>query len=283
MNKNDGAPDALIQIGVFRTDVALTDAQIKRYAPAAFTRPNDYKAGDEGVSTIDLVNVLRKEGFEPVEVCQARTRAIDRSALAKHMVRLRHPKALKNADGSCEVVLVNNPVGARSVQLMSGFFATAFSNALIAGDANADFRRRRGALAEEDVVNTCKRVMKDFERVIHQIRRWKTIPLNRPQQELFAHAAAVLRFGEDAPLDPAKLLRLRRWGDHRKNDLWATFNRVQENVVKGRIERFSANGRPNQTRAISGVTANVKINTELWKLAECYASIIKQSDTSTQR
>ena len=192
MNKNDGAPDALIQIGVFRTDVALTDAQIKRYAPAAFTRQTEDKAGNESVSTLDIINALRKEGFEPVEVCQARTSAIGRSALAKHMVRLRHPKALKNDEGSCEVVLVNDPVGARSVQLMSGFFITACSNALIAGDANADFRLRHIALAIDDVVNTCKRVMKDFQRIIHQIRRWKTIPLNRPQQELFAQGAAVL-------------------------------------------------------------------------------------------
>jgi hypothetical protein len=132
MNKNDGAPDALIQIGMFRSDAALTDAQIQRYAPAAFTRQTEDKAGNESVSTLDIINALRKEGFEPVEVCQARTRDIGRSALAKHMVRLRHPKALKNDEGSCEVVLVNDPVGAHSVQLMSGFFITACGNALIA-------------------------------------------------------------------------------------------------------------------------------------------------------
>jgi hypothetical protein len=160
---------------------------------------------------------------------------------------------------------------------------TDCGNALIAGDANADFRLRHGALAIDDVVKACQRMVKDFERVIHQIKRWKAIPLNRPQQELFARGTAVLRFGEDAQPDPAKLLRVRRWKENRKNDLWTTFNRVQENMVKGHIERVSANGRPNQTRAISGVTANVKINTELWELAECYASIIKQSDTSTQR
>ncbi len=283
MNKNDGAPDALIQIGMFRTDVALTDAQIQRYAPAAFTCQTEDLAGNEVLSTIDIINALRKEGFEPVEVCQARTRAIGISALAKHMVRLRHPKALKNDEGSCEIVLVNDPVGARSVQLMSGFFITACSNALIAGDANADFRLRHDALAIDDVVKACQRMVKDFERVIHQINRWKAIPLNRPQQELFARGAAVLRFGEDAQPDPAKLLRVRRWEENRKNNLWTTFNRVQENVVKGHIERVSANGRPNRTRAISGVTANVKINTELWELAECYASMIKQSDTSVKR
>ena len=180
MNKNNSASDASRHLGVFRSDVGLTDAQIQRYAPAAFTRQTADKAGNEGVSTLDIINALRKEGFEPVEVCQARTRAIGRSALAKHMVRLRHPKALKNDDGSCEVVLVNDPVGARSVQLMSGFFITACSNALIAGDASADFRLRHGALAIDDVVKACQRMVKDFERVIHQISRWKAIPLNRP-------------------------------------------------------------------------------------------------------
>ena len=59
----------------------------------------------------------------------------------------------------------------------------------------------------------------------------------------------------------------RRFED-RRDDLWTTFNRLQENLVKGGLEGRSRNGRATRTRPVNGIDQNVKLNRALWVLAE---------------
>ena len=89
------------------------------------------------------------------------------------------------------------------------------------------------------------------------------------EQRLFAHAALQLRYDtadKAAPITEAQALAAHRTADT-DNDLWSTFNRVQENLVRGGT-RFTTNGRRNRTRAVTGIDQNVKLNRALWQLAE---------------
>src|SRR3546814_20077482 len=56
--------------------------------------------------------------------------------------------------------------------------------------------------------------------------------------------------------------------EERKADLWSTFNRVQENFIKGGLSGRAANGRQQRTRAVQGIDQNLKLNRALWMLAE---------------
>ena len=60
--------------------------------------------------------------------------------------------------------------------------------------------------------------------------------------------------------------------DDRAPDLWTTFNRVQENVIRGgmRGQSVDANGRRQvrAVRAVTGIDQDVKLNRALWTLAE---------------
>jgi hypothetical protein len=61
-------------------------------------------------------------------------------------------------------------------------------------------------------------------------------------------------------------------GDY-KDDLWTTFNRVQENLINGGVRGRSATGRRMSTRAVGGVNENVKLNKALWSLADGLAQL----------
>jgi len=50
--------------------------------------------------------------------------------------------------------------------------------------------------------------------------------------------------------------------------LWSTFNRVQENLVKGGLTGRNANGRQQRTRPVQGIDQNVRLNRALWLLAD---------------
>ena len=99
------------------------------------------------------------------------------------------------------------------------------------------------------------------------------VAMDRPHQEHFARAALALRYDDGAaPITSDRLLALRRWDDNQDN-LWTTFNRVQENMIKGGVRGRTANGRNMSTRAVGGVTENVKLNKALWTLADEYAKL----------
>ena len=64
-----------------------------------------------------------------------------------------------------------------------------------------------------------------------------------------------------------QLLRARRSED-RSSDLWTTFNRVQENTIKGGLSGRNKQGRRTTTRAVNGIDQDVKLNRALWVLAQ---------------
>jgi hypothetical protein len=58
-------------------------------------------------------------------------------------------------------------------------------------------------------------------------------------------------------------LTARRYDDQ-KNDLWTTYNRVQENVIKGGIRQVNRR----KSRGVNGIDENLRLNKALWTLAE---------------
>lgn len=98
----------------------------------------------------------------------------------------------------------------------------------------------------------------------------RAIALDDGEAEVFARSALVLKYdepGKTLPITESQILRPRRFDDNRK-DLWSTFNRVQENLIKGGLAGRSGNGRQQRTRPVQGIDQNVRLNRALWLLAE---------------
>jgi Domain of unknown function (DUF932) len=69
------------------------------------------------------------------------------------------------------------------------------------------------------------------------VSRSEQLQLTDGEAHAFAESAHILRFADSdgkvtTPITPDQLLAPRRWEDA-GNDLWRTFNRVQENVLAG--------------------------------------------------
>ena len=83
--------------------------------------------------------------------------------------------------------------------------------------------------------------------------------------------ALALKYEPDpvrpAPITEAQVLMPRRVDD-RGSDLWSTFNRIQENLVKGGLNGRNTRGRRQSTRPVQGIDQNVRLNRALWMLAE---------------
>lgn len=257
----------------FRSQSALSNEQIAYYAPSVMASEAHESRGDRYsfIPTIQVIDGLRAEGFQPYEIRQTKVRDAGKREHTKHMVRMRHASSIV-ADEVPEIILLNSHDGTSSYQIMSGVFRFVCSNGLIAGDMFNNIKVRHSGNVVGDVIEGATRVLEDAKQIGSRIDEYKAITLNHDEQTAFARAALQLRWGDDQPVVPGSILRPSRWQD-REDNLWTVYNRVQENMMKGGVRGRSATGRRTTTRAVGGVTENVKLNKALWTLADTMAAL----------
>lgn len=126
------------------------------------------------------------------------------------------------------------------------------------------------------VIEGAYEVLGIFDKVDEQLDAMKMLRLNTEEQHLFAEAALMYRYGNEEnkapPISADKLLTPRRWED-KQDDLWMTFQRVQENMIKGGLTGRDAKGKKTTTRAIKGIDGDVKLNRALWMIAEQFKKL----------
>jgi len=258
----------------FRSQLPLSNAQIAYHAPSVMATEAHESRGERYsfIPTIQVIDGLRSEGFEPYEIRQTKVRDAGKREHTKHMVRMRHHSQITTKDEVPEIILLNSHDGSSSYQILSGVFRFVCSNGLIAGDMFDNVRVRHTGNVVDDVIEGATRVLEDAKQIGYRIDEYKGITLTGEEQRALATAAVQLRWGDEAPVQATRLLQANRWED-RKDDLWTTFNRVQENMLKGGVPGRSATGRRTTTRAVGGVTENVKLNKALWTLADSMAAL----------
>ncbi|ULH10526.1 DUF932 domain-containing protein [Serratia marcescens] len=70
-------------------------------------------------------------------------------------------------------------------------------------------------------------------------------------------------FGEEhQPVTATQILTPRRYED-RQSDLWTTYQRLQESLLKGSLPGRTAKGKRSHTRAVNGINGDVKLNRAL--------------------
>jgi hypothetical protein len=225
------------------------------------------------------------EGFMPVGVKQGRTRDASKKDFTKHLIRLRrldHDVKFCVGDTVCEILLKNANDGTSAFDIMAGLFRIRCLNSLVAQTSTLDsVKVRHSGDVRHKVIDGTFRVMKEAEKALAAPADWSGLILDRDEKRVFAEAAHIARFGDSegettTRIQPSQLLNTRRMGD-RENDLWTTFNVVQENAIRGGLEaRFrDEHGRlrRSSSRAVKGIDQDVKLNKALWTLSEKMAEL----------
>jgi hypothetical protein len=154
--------------------------------------------------------------------------------------------------------------------MLSGVFRFVCQNGMVCGNTLSDIRIRHQGNVVDNVIEGAFRMLDDFERIDEQKDGMKSLPLHPVEQTAFARAALALKYDTTvapAPVTEHQILRLKRMQDQ-SDDLWTTFNRVQENLVKGGLRGRSATGQVRTTREVKGIDQSIKLNRALWVLAE---------------
>ena len=267
----------------------LSNDKLRRMAPSVFAEAAHESRSSRYayIPTSRVIDGLRAEGFQPVQVKVSRVRDGSRKGFEKHMIKFQQVDALARAsDGIVpQVALINAHDGTTSYKLLSGLFRALCCNGLIIpaspGSVSEINIKHTGSSIVEDVSEGSFRVLDDSKRAIEVAGRWSQLQLTGPEQQALAIGAHHARFADaegniDTPIEPAQLLQARRIDDQ-KADLWTTFNRVQENAIKGGLHgvELDAKGRRRRvtTREVKGIDGNLNLNKALWKMAEHLAGL----------
>ena len=255
-----------------RSSTPIADDQLREVAPSIFAEAahDSRSARYTYIPTSTILDGLRKEGFQPFAVTQTRVRDEGKRDFTKHMLRLRHASQIADTEAN-EIILLNSHDGTSSYQMLAGMFRFVCSNGLVCGNTVSDVRVPHKGQIIDNVIEGAYDVLDGFGLVRELRDDMRAISLHPAEAEIFARSALTLKYEPDpvkpAPVTESQILAPRRSADT-GTDLWTTFNRVQENLVRGGLPARNAAGRRTRTREVQGIDQSVKINRALWLLAD---------------
>jgi hypothetical protein len=266
-----------------KTVTVLDSEALRSKAPSIFAETPMSGVSDRYrfVSTASVIDTLQGEGWEPVRVDEQSVRLETRIGFQMHMVRFARrddvlgATARKVGDVRTELILKNSHDRSSAFQIEAGLFRLACLNGLVVSDSV--FERvsiPHVRVAPEAFVEAAAHICQRTPVAMEAVQRWQAKPLSAAARREFASKAATLRWnGPDVSVTPsAETLLVERRSSDRGFDLWTTFNVVQENLVRGGARYYHPQShKRGRVRAIKGIAENVRLNKELWQLAEDFS------------
>jgi hypothetical protein len=279
----------------FNNGKILDEDELRKYVPSIFGDTASPERSDKfkAIPTIDVLRGLSKEGFHPVWAQEQGYRAANpnRRPWTKHMLRLRRfddtVERLKVGDTIAEVILKNANDGTSAYALMAGLWRIACLNGMVANTADLGELKVRHTLNNPDpraivdkVIEGSYKIVRHADDVLEAPRLWSQVQLASPESYALAAQAHYLMFADvdgqlRTPIKVEQLLTRRRQADA-GNDLWTTFNVIQENALKGGLEaesvthteRWGEVRTRTRTHAIGAIDRSTKLNKDLFALAQ---------------
>jgi len=267
------------------TPTFMSNDLIVKYASAAgATEPVDKVSSRYSfVPTLKAVDLLRDAGWFPIKAEQSGTRIQEKEGFQKHCIRFTRNEnfEMKPKDERIDLVLYNSHDLGSSFKLIASVWRLVCGNGLMVASDFANFTHRHVGFSENDFVESADKITASATLINDQMDYLKGISLGGDEQIAYAASAHRLIYEDlgNAPIVPEQLLTQRRFEDG-NNSLWTTFQKIQENIIKGGIKGYTQgeNGpRKHTTRAVQSLDRNIKLNQALWVLTEKMAELKSMS------
>lgn len=268
-------------------DILDNDA-LRSLAPSIFATDKHTSRSERYayIPTVEIVDGMRSNGFEPVFAKQGSCRIEGKQEFTKHLIRFRHQgeSSITRKIGGIypEVVVVNSHDGTSAYRVQAGCMRLVCLNGMLVSErelASVSVPHKGDVMSQ--VIEGSFQVLSESQKAVGAADAWSGVILNRDEMTAMAEAAHVIRFGDaegnvETPIKADQLLAAKRREDHGP-DLWRTFNRIQENAIRGGLTAWGRDANNNRrrvtSREVKGIDSDVKINKALWLLTERMAAL----------
>jgi len=259
---------------------------LRKVAPSAFAGNYDPKRSERYsfLPTEKLVNAVLDQGWELQSAKQN-----GRSEYSRHMIRFTNPSLgfmnLKNDKVKPQIILDNSHNGTSYAQFHMGLFRLICTNGLVVAMPGfyATSKIRHMGMDAFEIKNMLEIAAEHYKIVGTNLEHMQEVTMLQDQKEEFAIKAIAYRephlfINEDGTIDykkvtdstnPHHIIEPMRSED-KVDNLWTTFNVVQEHMIKGGYERKSEKGRSSTTKGMTNASRNISYNKKLWEIAETY-------------
>lgn len=265
----------------------MTKDEIRTKAPYIFaTKPTNGAVSDRYVfaSTETIIDDMEKLGWGVVQCKQQRANK-NSTVRSFHMVAFQNPNVyITKETGSGEeiesypqVILTNSHDGFNSFKFMIGIFRLVCSNGMVlATEQFESISIRHINYTFEELRTTIAASIEKVEQHVAVMNRMQETVLTDEQRRDFALNALAIRTGKDVDEVKAtddeieELLEPIRPEDE-GNNLWATFNVLQEKIIKGIYHHGTTKlGKARKARPITGPAKDIEVNQSLFRQASTY-------------
>ena len=262
----------------------LTKDQVKEICPVAFeTAPTNPNVTNKYlfVNTETIIDDLGKLGWKPVTAAMRKNRGKD-TIFSKHMVTFQNPDIMiKSKDGDDafpRIILSNSHDGLQAFKFSVGIYRLVCSNGLVVADEEfSDFKIKHKGYTFEELRNVISQAVLDLPNKVEVLNKMKRKILTKEQREKLALDAMLVRAGITPDSDKAKdfeydqetlvdILEPKRDAD-KGDDLWRTFNVIQEKITKGDFHAALKGAKVRKVRAIKSFEKDLEVNKQLFRLA----------------
>lgn len=260
--------------------------EIMNYSPSVFCDHRSPKVSDKYsfISTKELIDSFEKFGWTPNY-----TRQNGKSLYARHTVRLNNDDLgyfnLNFDKVKPQLIVDNSHNGISPAHMHMGLFRLVCTNGLVMAipGMHTSIRLRHMGVNFEELKSLVEIITNQYNIMSHRLDDMFNTKLTTDQQEEYAIRAIATRephmfINSDGTVNigkiteivnPKQILTPMR-GEDKSEDLWTTFNVVQERLVKGFFDRKTPSGRKTNPRGISNATRHTNFNIKLWELTEEY-------------
>lgn len=257
---------------------SITLDQLRSELPQAFaTAPaSRVSARYSFIPTSQILTDLDTLGWKIRSITNPKYKSSNKQLHGKHLVRLYNPN-INISSGTdvnhVEIALYNSSDGTSKFRMEVGIFRMVCSNGLVIKSHDfGGINMRHSGYSFEALRTSIDTMIAGLPNVVTKINTFTARELDQTEMNTLAQQAYGLRnSGRQAtPEELAAILTPRRDAD-RPNNLWTVFNRVQEAIITGGNLLVDRRGRERSARPIRNLDKGLKLNQELWSLAEAMA------------
>jgi hypothetical protein len=260
-------------------DSFLTLDEVKQRAKSIFTETASPTVSDKftHIPTNRVIEDMEQLGWGVVDAKEVKARKEGTKGYQKHLVVFRNPDVVINgSDGDTvfpQILLTNSNDGKNAFTFKCAIFRMVCENGLVVSTQEfSDLKIRHMGYTFEELQSQIRVVVDQLPLTVESMNKMKQVQLSEEQTVEFAKKAIATRFTEaeieNVKIDLEQLLEPTRKEDE-GNGLWEVFNRVQEKILNGDFNYISG-VKQRKARKIKNFQQDVKINSELWELAESF-------------